>query len=76
MAGVIGRKEQADGLLFATDGEELADGLELILTVTDRETIDELSSYGEGRARIRLRCRHCGSAFWPCGRPADESTPT
>ncbi len=48
MAGVIGRKEQADGLLFATDNEELADGLELILTVTDRESIDELSSYGDG----------------------------
>ncbi len=62
MAGVMGRKAQSEGMLFDTNGNELIDeGLELILSVSDRETIDELSTYPEGeREQFALQALRIG----------------
>jgi hypothetical protein len=51
MAGASGQKLERDEPLFATIGNEYFSGLELNLTVTDRDTIEELASYPEGDQR-------------------------
>jgi hypothetical protein len=51
MAGVAGRKLERAEPLFGTIGPEAVEGLELALTVTDRDTIDELTSYRAGDER-------------------------
>ena len=51
MAGVVGRKMEREGMLFSTVGDDVLDLLELQLSVSDRDTIDELQSYPEGDER-------------------------
>jgi hypothetical protein len=51
MAGVVGRKLDCEGTLFSMVGDDTLDLLELQLSITDRDTIDELQSYPEGDER-------------------------
>ncbi len=51
MAGVVGRKLEHEGLLFSTDGDDSLESLELHLTVTDRDSIDDLASFADGDER-------------------------
>jgi hypothetical protein len=51
MAGVVGHKPERPRTLFSAEGADLADALELQLSVTDRDTIDELASYPAGEER-------------------------
>lgn len=61
MAGVAGQKAQLAGNLFP-DPAEFVDELELNLTVTDRDSVDELASYapGEERESFALRALRIG----------------
>ena len=61
MAGVAGRKAPLAGRLFP-DPAAFVDELELHLTVTDRDSVDELSSYaaGEERESFALRALRIG----------------
>lgn len=62
MAGVAGRKLEREEPLFATVGNEFFSGLELNLTVTDRDTIEELAIYpgGEQREAFALNALRIG----------------
>ncbi len=51
MAGVVGGKMERAALLFPITGDEALDELELQLTVTDRDTIDDLTTYADGDER-------------------------
>ena len=61
MAGVAGRKAPLAGRLFP-DPAAFVDELELHLTVKDRDSVDELSSYaaGEERESFALRALRIG----------------
>lgn len=54
MAGVVGRRIERSEPLFSAHHHDPPEALELQLTVTDRDTIDELSAYEEGDQRERF----------------------
>ncbi len=51
MAGIVDHKAERPRTLFSAEGADLADALELQLSVTDRDTIDELVAYSAGDER-------------------------
>ena len=62
MAGAVDRKAQRWITLFASEGPETHEAVELELTVVDRDTIDELQTYapGEERAAFALHALRIG----------------